>query len=92
MFKEEMKMKSFSYTVKDELGIHARPAGMLVKEVKNFQSKVTLERDGKSVDASRLMAVMGMGVKKDQTVTVTVEGDDEDAACEAIKAFFETNL
>ena len=85
-------MKSFSYTVKDELGLHARPAGMLVKEVKNFQSKVTLERDGKSVDASRLMAVMGMGVKKDQTVTVTVEGDDEDAACEAIKAFFETNL
>ena len=85
-------MKSFSYTVKDELGIHARPAGMLVKEVKNFQSKVTLEKDGKSVDASRLMAVMGMGVKKDQTVTVMVEGDDEDAACEAIKAFFETNL
>lgn len=92
MFKEEMKMKSFSYTVKDELGIHARPAGMLVKEVKNFQSKVTLEKDGKSVDASRLMAVMGMGVKKDQTVTVTVEGDDEDAACEAIKAFFKANL
>ena len=85
-------MKSFSYTVKDELGIHARPAGMLVKEVKNFQSKVTLEKDGKSVDASRLMAVMGMGGKKDQTVTVTVEGDDEDAACDAIKAFFETNL
>ena len=85
-------MKSFSYTVKDELGIHARPAGMLVKEVKNFQSKVTLEKDGKSVDASRLMAVMGLGVKIDQTVTVTVEGDDEDAACDAIKAFFETNL
>ena len=85
-------MKSFSYTVKDELGIHARPAGMLVKEVKNFQSKVTLEKDGKYVDASRLMAVMGMGVKKNQTVTVTVEGDDEDAACDAIKAFFETNL
>ena len=73
-------MKSFSYTVKDELGIHARPAGMLVKEVKNFQSKVTLEKDGKSVDASRLMAVMGMGVKKNQTVTVKVEGDDEGAA------------
>ena len=92
MFKEEMKMKSFSYTVKDELGIHARPAGMLVKEVKNFQSKVTLEKDGKSVDTSRLMAVMGMGVKKNQTVTVKVEGDDEGAACDAIKAFFETNL
>lgn len=73
-------MKSFSYTVKDELGIHARPAGMLVKEVKNFKSKVTLEKDGKVIDATRLMAVMSMGVKKDQTVTITVEGADEDAA------------
>ena len=60
MFKEEMKMKSFSYTVKDELGIHARPAGMLVKEVKNFKSKVTLEKDGKVIDATRLMAVMSI--------------------------------
>ena len=85
-------MKSFTYTVKDELGIHARPAGMLVKEVKNFQSKVMLEKDGKTVDASRLMAVMSMGVKQGQTVTITVEGEDEDAAYEAVKAFFESNL
>ena len=82
-------MKSFSYTVKDELGIHARPAGMLVKEVKNFK---TLEKDGKVIDATRLMAVMSMGVKKDQTVTITVEGADEDAAYDALKSFFETNL
>ena len=85
-------MKSFSYTVKDELGIHARPAGMLVKEVKNFKSKVTLEKDGKVIDAARLMAVMSMGVKKDQTVTITLEGTDEDAAYDALKSFFETNL
>ena len=85
-------MKSFSYTVKDELGIHARPAGMLVKEVKNFKSKVTLEKDGKVIDAARLMAVMSMGVKKDQTVTITVEGTDEEAAYDALKSFFETNL
>ena len=85
-------MKSFSYTVKDELGIHARPAGMLVKEVKNFKSKVTLEKDGKVIDAARLMAVMSMGVKRDQTVTITVEGTDEDAAYDALKSFFETNL
>ena len=46
-------MKSFSYTVKDELGIHARPAGMLVKEVKNFKSKVTLEKDGNGTESAR---------------------------------------
>lgn len=85
-------MKSFNYTVKDELGIHARPAGMLVKEVKNFESKVTLEKDGRVIDASRLMAVMSMGIKKDQTVTVTVEGAGEEAAYDALKAFFEANL
>ena len=85
-------MKSFSYTVKDELGIHARPAGMLVKEVKNFKSKVTLEKDGKVIDAACLIAVMSIGVKKDQTVTITVEGADEDAAYDALKSFFETNL
>lgn len=85
-------MKTFTYTVKDELGIHARPAGMLVKEVKNFQSKVMLEKEGKTVDASRLMAVMSMGVKQGQTVTITVEGEDEEAAYEAVKAFFESNL
>lgn len=85
-------MKTFTYTVKDELGIHARPAGMLVKEVKNFQSKVMLEKEGKTVDASRLMAVMSMGVKQGQTVTITVEGEDEDAAYETVKAFFESNL
>lgn len=85
-------MKTFEYTVKDELGIHARPAGMLVKEVKNYKSKVTLHKDDKEVDASRLIAVMGMGVKKGDTVTVTVEGEDEAQASAVLRTFFETNL
>lgn len=85
-------MKTFEYTVKDELGIHARPAGMLVKEVKNYKSKVTLNKGDKEVDASRLIAVMGMGVKNGDTVTVTVEGEDETQASAALRTFFETNL
>lgn len=85
-------MKSFSYTVKDELGIHARPAGLLVKEAKKFTSSITIKKDGKTTDATRLMAVMGMGVKCGNTVELEISGDDEDAAYEAMKAFFETNL
>ena len=57
-----MIMKTFNYVITDEVGIHARPAGMLVKEVKNFESKVTLEKDGRVIDAGRLMAVMSMGI------------------------------
>ena len=73
-------MKSFEYTITDEVGIHARPAGLLAKKVKDYQSVVTITKDGKSAEAKKLMAVMGLGVKQGQTVTVTVEGADEEVA------------
>ena len=85
-------MFQFKYTIKDELGIHARPAGILVKEVKKYASKVTIDKDGKTVDASKLMAVMSLGVKCGNEVTVTVEGDDEGTAGPEIEKFFQENL
>lgn len=85
-------MKKFEYVIKDEVGIHARPAGMLVKEAKKYQSKIVIRKDGKAAEATKLMAVMSLGVKCGQTVEVEVEGADEDQAVAEIKAFFETNL
>lgn len=85
-------MRNFQYVIKDEVGIHARPAGLLVKEAKKYESKITLTKDGKSAEATKLMAVMGLGVKCGQTVDVSVEGADEEIACEAVKTFFEENL
>ncbi len=85
-------MKTFSYTVKDEVGIHARPAGLLAKKAKEFQSTITLEKDGKSAAATKLMAVMGMGVKCGATVNVTVEGADEGTAAAAMEEFFKSNF
>ena len=90
--KEKMIMKEFQYTVKDACGIHARPAGLLVKVAKGFASTATLEKDGKSCDLRKLMALMGMGVKQGDTVTVKVEGDDEAAAAEAIQKFLSENV
>lgn len=85
-------MKVFEYTIKDELGIHARPAGMLVKETKKFQSRITISKDGKSAEAKKLMAVMALAVKCGQTVEISIEGADEDSAYESMKSFFENNL
>ena len=85
-------MKTFDYTIKDELGIHARPAGLLVKEAKTYESKITITKDGKEVDCTKLMALMGLGVKCGNTVTISVDGSDEDAALEGIKQFLEANL
>lgn len=85
-------MKKFDYVIKDEVGIHARPAGILVKEAKKYESKITISSNGKSAEATKLMAVMGLGVKCGQSVEVTVEGADEDTVVEEMKTFFEANL
>lgn len=85
-------MKTFEYTIKDELGIHARPAGLLVKAVKGLDSKITIEKDGKSADASKLFAIMGLGVKNADTVKITIEGGNEEASSKAIEEFFSANL
>ena len=82
-------MKEFQYTVKDACGIHARPAGLLVKVVKGFSSTATLEKNGKTCDLRKLM---GMGVKQGETVTVKGEGEDEEAAAAAIQQFLTENV
>lgn len=83
-------MKQFTYTIQDNVGIHARPAGLLAKAL---DSVVTVEKaDGKSAAATKLMAVMGLGVKCGDTVTVKVEGGDETANAAALEVFFKENL
>ena len=85
-------MKEFTYVIKEELGLHARPAGLLVKEAKKFQSATTLAAKGKTAAAGKLIAIMGMGVKQGDTVTIKVEGDDEAACAEAIQKFLSENV
>lgn len=85
-------MKTFDYMITDEVGIHARPAGNLAKLCKQLGAKVTLEADGKSADAEKLMAVMAMGIKKGTTVTVKVEGDQEESAAAEVEKFFQEDL
>lgn len=85
-------MKTFDYTIKDELGIHARPAGMLAKTAKLLDSEITVTKGEKTVGATKLMALMGLGVKCGDTITVTANGGNEEAALEAIRSFLESNL
>ena len=63
-------MKEFNYTITDPQGIHARPAGVLVKEAAKYQSTITLEKDGKTGDAKRIFAVMGLAAKCGNTLNV----------------------
>ena len=86
-------MKEFEFVVTDPVGIHARPAGNLVKEIKKYtDSKISLTKGEKTVDGLRLMAVMGLGVKQGEPVKFTVEGGDEDAVVESLSAWLKENL
>ena len=85
-------MKESSYVVKDELGIHARPAGLLVKEAGKFESVVKIKKGEKEADAKRIFGVMGLAVKQGEQVTVTAEGTDEAEAIAALEVFFNENL
>ena len=85
-------MKEFTYTIKDEMGIHARPAGLFVKEAAAFPCAVTITKDGKEVDAKRIFGVMGLGVKCGQEIALKTDGEKEEEAMETLSKFLEENL
>lgn len=82
----------FECTIKNELGIHARPAGALVEESKKFKSKITVSFNGKTVNASSIMKLMMLQVKQNDTVTVEVDGSDEKEAVEFLEKFMKENF
>ena len=85
-------MKEFKYVITGPEGIHARPAGILVKQAAGYQSAVTIAKGEKSADAKRIFGVMGLGVKTGEEITITVEGADEDTAAAELETFFKENL
>ena len=85
-------MKEFKYVITDPEGIHARPAGILVKQAAGYQSSVKIAKGEKSADAKRIFGVMGLGVKTGEEITVTVEAADEDTAAAELETFFKENL
>ena len=85
-------MTEATMTIENKTGIHARPAGLLVKEAAKFASSTTIAKGAKKGDLKRIFGVMALGVKKGEEITVTCEGADEDAAAAALEAFFKANL
>ena len=85
-------MKEFQYVIQDPVGLHARPAGLLVKQAAGFQSKITVSGNGKRCDAKKLIMLMSLGITQGTEVTCQIEGEDEEAAFEAIQKFFTENL
>lgn len=85
-------MASFEYTITEPMGLHARPAGLLVKQLKNYTSSVEISCRERKADAKKLFALMNLGIKYGDRVTVTVSGEDERKAVQEIQDFFTQNI
>ena len=85
-------MKEFEFVVTDPQGIHARPAGLLVKEAKKFESNISVFKGARKGDLKKIFTVMALGVKKGETIKVQVEGADEEQAASAVEAFLKENF
>lgn len=86
-------MRQFEYVIQNPDGLYAQPAVLLGKKVKEFDgAKVTVSKDGNSVLATRLMALIGLNAYCGDKITVTVEGGDEESACRAIETLLNENL
>ena len=86
-------MKQFTCTIRDPVGIHARPAGQLAKLAKTYtDTEITVTKADKSAKASQLMKLMGLGVKQGDEITVAAAGPAEDEAIAAMQKFLEENL
>lgn len=85
-------MVKFTFVVNDEMGLHARPAGLLVKEAGKCSSKVTLKKGEKTGDAKRIFNIMGLSIKGGEEVEVIVEGEKEQEEAEALQTFVAENI
>lgn len=79
-------------TVTNPLGVHARPAALIVQTASKFESLITLIKDGREVNGKSMLGVMTLAAEMGSVVTIRADGPDEDAAIEAIAHAFNTRF
>lgn len=89
---DRKRMRNFEFTVKEEVGIHARPASQMVVAASAYKSSITIDKNGKKADAKRLLALMSLGVKCGDNIIFNIEGEDEDIAADQLVIFCNKNL
>ncbi len=72
------------YTIKNEEGLHARPASDFCKTASNFKSKISISKGGEEFEAKSILMVMCAGAVKGDTIEITADGEDEKEAIDAL--------
>lgn len=85
-------MKTFTHTVTDELGIHARPAGHLVNMAKSYEDTIIIKKGDKEADAKKLLQVMSLGAKMGDTLIFEIDGECEEDTALKVEEFVKENF
>lgn len=85
-------MKEFRYTIRDELGMHARPAGLFVSKARSFPCRITVAGNGKEADAKQVLEVMWLELNAGDEMILRAEGEQEAEALAVLSGFLEENL
>ena len=76
-------------TVKNEVGLHARPATFFIQKANEFKSSIWVEKEERKVNAKSLLGVLSLGIMKGTTVTLIADGSDEKEAVDALAELIE---
>lgn len=85
-------MKSKTFTITADSGVHARPATLLVNKAGQYNSDIQIGYKDKKVNLKSIMGVMSLGIPKGAEIKITAEGDDADEALEGITAVIKEHL
>lgn len=81
-----------TFTVLNKMGLHARPAAMLVRILQKFESQVRLRKDDQEVDAKSIMGILTLTAEFGSKLTVVADGTDEHQVIESLTDFFNTQV
>ncbi|ARC85422.1 phosphotransferase system, HPr-related protein [Clostridium argentinense CDC 2741] len=85
-------MKKLNVTVKSKSGLHARPAATLVNLTQQFESNITIEKDGRSANAKSIIGILSIGAAMGDMVSVLIDGEDETEAFNELEELFNKTL
>lgn len=88
----EGQEKTKEFIIRNELGLHLRPAGLLVKTANKYKSDITVEKDGVQVDGKSIIAITTLNATKNSTITIKACGQDADQALEELERLITGNF
>jgi len=85
-------MYSKEVTIKNQVGLHARPATYFIQKANEFKEEIKVTKDEREVNGKSLLGVLSLGITRGSSITISASGENEEAAVEALVALVESNF